>query len=137
MGLIGNATVFVDTSAWYALATATDVNHSQARNFLAEPNTLVTTNFIIDETITLTRVRVGYKSALWMGNRLWSRQLATIIWVTPADEQAAWNLFKQYDDKIFSYTDCTSFAVMARLGLTLAFTFDTDFSQTGQFRRVP
>jgi predicted nucleic acid-binding protein len=129
--------VFVDTSAWFALATDKDVNHSSAREFLAKANTLVTTNFIIDETITLTRVRVDHKSALWMGSRLWSGELATIIWVTPDDEQAAWKLFNQYDDKIFSFTDCTSFAVMNRLGLTHAFTFDSDFDQTGQFRRIP
>jgi hypothetical protein len=129
--------VFVDTSAWYALAADKDVNHSLARNFLAESNILVTTNFIIDETITLTRVRVGYKSALWMGNRLWSGQLAAIISVTRDDEQSAWQLFKQYNDKRFSFTDCTSFAVMSRLGLADAFTFDADFIQTGQFRRVP
>ncbi len=129
--------VFVDTSAWYALANEKDINHHLAQQFLAENIRLVTTNFIIDETITLTLIRAGYRQALSVGEQLWNGQLASIVWVTRDDEQAAWELFKQYDDKTFSFTDCTSFSVMSRLGLNHAFTFDIDFTQTGQFIQVP
>lgn len=129
--------IFVDTSAWYALSNQQDANHALARQFLTGNQRLVTTNFIIDETITLTLIRAGYKHAVKVGELLWSRQLAGIVWVTAEDEQVAWQLFKQYNDKRFSFTDCTSFAVMTRLGLAQAFTFDADFLQTGQFRRVP
>lgn len=131
------SSIFVDTSAWHAVSNERDANHALAQEFLTRNERLVTTNFVIDETITLTLIRTGYRQALAVGELLWSRQTAGIIWVTPDDEQAAWNLFKQYDDKIFSFTDCTSFAVMARLGLTHAFTFDADFVRTGRFRRVP
>lgn len=129
--------VFVDTSAWYALANEKDINHHLARQFLAENIRLVTTNFIIDETITLTLIRAGYRQALSVGEQLWNGQLASIVWVTPDDEQVAWEIFKRYDDKTFSFTDCTSFSVMSRLGLKHAFTFDADFTQTGQFIQVP
>ncbi len=129
--------IFVDTSAWYALSNEHDTNHALARQYLTETNRLVTTNFIIDETITLTLIRAGYKNAVRVGELLWSRQLAGIVWVTAEDERAAWQIFKHYNDKRFSFTDCTSFAVMTRLGLACAFTFDADFLQTGQFRRVP
>ncbi len=129
--------VFVDTSAWYALANERDVNHSLARQFLDENRRLVTTNFIIDETITLILIRVGHRQALSVGEQLWEGQLASIVRVTRDDEQVAWQLFKQYDDKTFSFTDCTSFAVMSRLKLRHAFTFDADFAQTGQFIQMP
>lgn len=129
--------VFVDTSAWYALANEKDINHYLAQQFLAENIRLVTTNFIIDETITLTLIRAGYRQALSVDEQLWNGQLASIVWVTRDDEQAAWELFKRYDDKTFSFTDCTSFFVMSRLGLSHAFTFDIDFTQTGQFIQVP
>ena len=129
--------IFVDTSAWYALANEKDINHALARQFSAENRRLVTTNFVIDETITLTLIRAGYRQALSVGEQLWNGQLASIIWVTRDDERVAWDLFKRYDDKAFSFTDCTSFAVMMRLGLMCVFTFDTDFAQTGQFTQVP
>ncbi|RME42523.1 MAG: PIN domain-containing protein [Caldilineae bacterium] len=129
--------VFVDTGAWYALANKKDINHERAVQFVLEPKRLLTTNYIIDEAITLTLFRAGYSAALRMGEQLWGGELADIVWVTRADEQRAWKLFKQYRDKMFSFTDCTSFAVMSRLNLVYAFTFDADFSQTGQFQTVP
>jgi hypothetical protein len=129
--------IFIDSSAWYALANQKDVNHLSARHFLNRTSRLVTSNFIIDETITLTLIRAGYKSALTVGEQLWLGDIASIAWITRKDEQKAWAFFKQYSDKIFSFTDCTSFALMTRPGINQAFTFDADFSQTGQFTSVP
>jgi predicted nucleic acid-binding protein len=40
-------------------------------------------------------------------------------------------VFVDTDDKDFSYTDCTSFAVMQLLGLDTAFAFDQHFRQFG------
>ncbi|MBI2933751.1 MAG: hypothetical protein HYY16_19075 [Planctomycetes bacterium] len=50
--------------------------------------------------------------------------------------EAAWKLFKRYDDQVFSFTDCTSFAVMNKLGLKEAFTFDDGFRKVG-FATLP
>jgi len=129
--------VFADTSAWFALKDADDVNHSSATRFIGQRPYLITTNYVIDETITLVRAHLGHRDAVELGERLWRGELAAIVWVTREDEQAAWELFKRYDDKEFSFTDCTSFVVMRRLGITHAFTFDEDFEQTGEFICVP
>ena len=129
--------VFVDTGFWYAFANANDVNHNRALRLLDESRRLVTTNYILDETITLTLIRSGYRQALILGELLWQAQLADIVRVTEEDERKAWALFKQYDDKRFSFTDCTSFAVMLRLDITVALSFDADFSQTGLFIPAP
>jgi hypothetical protein len=131
------ARIFVDTSAWYALNNPNDKYAQEASAFLLKHPQLVTSNFVIDETITLTLKWLGHRSALKAGNNLWSAQPAAIVYVTEADQRAAWELFKKYDDKKFSFTDCTSFAVMLRLGLTEAFTFDQDFKQSGLFTIVP
>jgi hypothetical protein len=48
--------------------------------------------------------------------------------VTTADMEAAWAISKQFTDQTFSLVDCTSFAVMERLGLTRAASFDRDFA---------
>ena len=132
-----NPLVFVDTGAWYALQDADDRWHEAALRFFDAMPRLITTNFVIDETITLLSRNLGHGAALAVGEKLWTGALAQIVRVSRADEQAAWNLFKRYDDKTFSFTDCTSFAVMERLGLREAFTFDDHFAQTGQFIRVP
>ena len=55
----------------------------------------------------------------------------TLVWVTPADVQRAKAIIDQYTDKDFSLTDATSFAVMERLRVTSAFTFDRHFAQYG------
>ena len=55
----------------------------------------------------------------------------TIIPVDREDERAAPELLAQYDDKFFSFTDGVSFVVMERLGITRAFSYDSDFDQYG------
>ena len=55
----------------------------------------------------------------------------TIVRVEPEDEVRAREIIRRYDDKDFSLTDATSFAVMDRLGITTAFTFDRNFVQYG------
>ena len=56
--------------------------------------------------------------------------------MTPDDEDEAWAIFKKHRDKAWSFTDCTSMAVMQRLDVTTAFALDEHFEQMG-FRRVP
>lgn len=38
---------------------------------------------------------------------------------------------KKYEDKELSFTDCTSFAIMEKLKLHKAFTFDEHFKKVG------
>jgi uncharacterized protein len=130
--------VFVDTGAFYAIKDQDDAHHQEAVDFLINfTGQLVTTNFVIDETVTLVLHKLGYNEALKLGEDLWAEKYAHVIQVTKADQRAAWELFKAYDDKTFSFTDCTSFAVMDRLGLEYAFAFDADFEQTGKFTQLP
>ena len=129
--------IFVDTGVWYALANARDVNHEQAVQLVNGSHRLITTNYVLDETITLSRMRMGHHQALTIGELLWSEDLAEIIRISEEDELEAWRLFKQFDDKRFSFTDCTSFAVMLRLKIFTVFTFDEDFARTGLFICIP
>lgn len=53
--------VFVDTSAFYALADKTDGCHSRAVRFVqTNARRLVTSNLVAYETITLVRMRRGF-----------------------------------------------------------------------------
>jgi predicted nucleic acid-binding protein len=128
------ASVFVDTSAFFALADQTDRLHHQALHFVQSTDRLhVTSIVIVHETITLLRMRLGYEPALQFGLRVLSGTTTPIIRVTPVDEEKAWAIFRQHPDKRFSLVDCTSFAVMKRLGIRTAFAFDDDFRQFGKW----
>jgi predicted nucleic acid-binding protein len=83
--------------------------HHQALQYVQSTDRLlVTSNVVVHETITLLRMRLGYEPALQFGLRLLGETTTPIIRITPADEERAWTIFRQYPDKRFSFTDCTS-----------------------------
>ncbi len=99
-------------------------------------HTLVTTDFVVDETLTLLRVRLGLPAA-----DEWWEQIdgsARLRWerVDTDRFEKARVLFFRYRDKNFSFTDCTSFNVMRELRLTHAVTTDRHFRQMG-FQTLP
>jgi predicted nucleic acid-binding protein len=126
--------VLVDTSAFYALTDPRDENHTTAaalRNHLiAERWRLFTTELILAETHALLLARLGRSTALQLLQAI-EASPTTILPATPADHRRARAILSQYDDKEFSLTDAISFAVMERLGISYAFTFDRDFTQYG------
>jgi predicted nucleic acid-binding protein len=84
----------VDSSAWFALKDIKDPYHGDSIQFLSSfTGKLVTTNFIVDEAITLALVRLNHKFAHELGEDLWAEKYARLIHVTKADQRAAWELF--------------------------------------------
>lgn len=129
--------LFVDTSAWYAHANRADPDHDAVRRLLRDfRGRLVITNFVFDETMTLCRIRLGHRAATRVGDVLRDPAVVDLVRITAEDEDAAWRLFVGRPDKRYSYTDCTSFAVMRRLGLHRAAALDEHFRQEG-FEVVP
>lgn len=130
---------FIDTSAWIALFDASDSNHAAAAAHWAElqktKTPLYTTDYILDESLTLARRRAGHAIAVQLGTALLTSQVLNLIEITTDIRDEAWTLFQKYSDKELSFTDCTSFVVMKQHGLYLAFTFDDDFTQVGFVRR--
>ncbi len=120
--------VFVDTGGWYALADARDPDHAAARAWF-EGNTLplVTTDYVFAETITLIRLELGHRVAVQFGEELMRSARTQLVSVTAEDRKAAWQIFKKFKDHKFSFTDCTSFAVMKRLGVKHVLTVDKHF----------
>ncbi len=124
--------IFVDTSAWYTLVDSREPEHEAVVRFL-RGNTipLVTSNFVLDETLTLLKDRLGVRTAIEFGMKVRSSTLCTLHRITPELEDAAWEIFCRYTDKKWSFTDCTSFVLMKRLRLNEAFALDADFAQMG------
>ena len=127
--------LFVDTSAWLALNDRSDQYHSEAvsrLNTVAKQKIeLVTSEYVVDESITIIRYRVSHKAAVVFGDALMSSTIVTLADITDEERFRAWMLFKKYDDKELSFTDCTSFALMNKLKLRKAFAFDDHFKQIG------
>ena len=119
--------LFVDTSAWYAAADSGDASNARAKELLSTGDALLTTDHILVETWTLLRWRIGRAAAeaFWEALR---GGAATLEPVGPADLQAAWSMGRDFADQDFSIVDRTSFAVMERLGVHRAATFDDDFA---------
>lgn len=126
---------FVDTSAWSAFYDASDQWHSVASEVVASlvntPVTFVTTDYVLDETITLLLYHAGRRHAIAFGDATQRSRQVKIVRIDAALWSEAWQLFKQYDDKSWAFTDCTSFVVMKRMGLSQAFAFDNHFEQAG------
>jgi uncharacterized protein len=128
--------VFIDSSAFYALIDPADARNSAAREIAkrlaAGRWQLFTTNFIRAEAHALILNRFSHLAADRFLQQLRENSGPTLIYVTKADEDQAQALIARYRDKDFSLTDATCFAVMERLGIPNAFTFDQNFTQYGQ-----
>lgn len=132
--------VFVDSSANLALVDTTDDNHPAARRISEQLMTLrprlFTSNFIIDESYTLILSNLGRRAAIAYLDETYASSF-TIERIAPADERRAEEILRQYHDKIFSYTDATSFVIMDRLHIDHAFAFDRNFGQYGKIALTP
>lgn len=130
--------IFVDTGAWFASVIPTDSNHKTATEWLKHnSHPLLTTDYVVDETLTLLRMRREYQKAIAIGNAFFSGRLATIHYLTQADIQQTWLTFKDFADKNWSFTDCSSKVVMAKLQISQAFAFDHHFQQFGSVQVMP
>ena len=127
--------VFADTQGWISLSHKRDQFNQKAvkivKQILDQGRILITTNFVLDETFTLLLVRLTHKSAVEFGEMVRSTNSIKILHITENIEEDAWQLFKKYSDKKFSFTDCTSFVVMQQQHITEVFTNDHHYEQMG------
>ena len=132
--------LFVDTAGWMALADGADPAHAAARtardDCLRDGGALITTDYVVDEMLTLIRLRLGLHAARNWWERVDSSRRLRWEWIDPARADKARTWFFKWADKSFSFTDCTSFVVMDELSLRKALTTDRHFLQAG-FEMLP
>ncbi len=132
--------LFVDTAGWFAMAWGGDPAHRDAvaerDGALSRGELLVSTDFVMDETLTLLRARFGMDAASQWWDQVEASTHLRWEWIDPARAEKARRWFFQWRDKDFSFTDCTSFVVMRELGLRTALTTDRHFGQA-EFDVVP
>jgi len=127
--------IFVDTGAFVARWVARDQHHAAAvegwRRLAELQLACVTTNHVVDETLTLLGRRTNHEFAAEKGTTLLTSGALTVVRPGREDELAALVLFEKYADQRVSFTDCLSFATMRQRGLVRAFTFDGHFRFAG------
>lgn len=132
--------VFVDTAGWMACADEGDPVHIPARHArdaaLEQGNILITTDYVIDETMTLIRMRLGLTAAKSWWEQLEGSSRLRWEWIGMERAARARKAFFRYRDKTYSFTDCTSLVVMQDLRLKIVLTTDRHFQQMG-FQVLP
>jgi predicted nucleic acid-binding protein len=127
--------VFVDTGAWVALRYGRDQHHARARALMRRLRTdglgLVTTEWVMAESVTLLKARGAVDYALALGEAIQGGRLGYVVESTAERRRHAWDLFVRYRERRVGWVDCASFAVMEELGLDRFLGFDDDFVRAG------
>jgi predicted nucleic acid-binding protein len=119
--------ILVDSSVWFAAVVAKDARNRRAKEILASTSDHVITDHTLVESWLLLNSKYGRPQA----ERFWDRirnGAATIERVTADDLEVAWVIGERFVDQRFSIVDRTSFALMERLGITRAASFDHHFA---------
>ena len=127
--------LFLDSGFVIALVFKADQHHTNASaiwdRMIADRRLFVTTTFVLDEVVTFLNTRGEHALAVEIGNQLLSSPTVAMIDVDLPLVREGWQYFVGHDDKSYSLTDCISFVVMNRKGLTESLTFDRHFGQAG------
>jgi predicted nucleic acid-binding protein len=125
--------VFVGTLALLAVLVSNDLHHADAvriwRRELEQGSDLVTSNYVVVETIAVLQHRVGVAAV-----RTFVRGVVpalSVAWVAPEDHEAATTALLANGRRGVSLVDRCCFQVMRRLGLERVFAFDRHFANAG------
>ena len=126
-------TAFVDTSALYAVLARDDRNHGRAaaawRTAIEAGEELVTTNYVLLETLALAQSRLGMKAVRAVVDDV--TPALTVEWIDPDDHRNAVLALVAAGRRRLSLVDCSSFEVMRRLRIRRAFAYDKHFAEQG------
>jgi uncharacterized protein len=126
--------VFVDASGYYAFIDRDEADHTGAlrtfQRLTSDQAELYTTTFVVAEIHALIVNRIHRDLAERVLDGLYASSIR-IIRSTERDETRAREIIHQQRDKAYSYTDTISFAVIERLHVRHAWTYDHHFNQYG------
>jgi uncharacterized protein len=132
-------TVFVDSGAWIALALSRDPLHGQAREqwdrLRGAGAALHTSIPVVIETFTFLDRNANRDVALAWKEAIHKPRIVKILPCELRDLEHSWEYFRRQDLHKLSAVDASSFAIMRRMRIRLAYTFDHHFAVVG-FRLV-
>jgi predicted nucleic acid-binding protein len=131
--------VFVDSGAWIALALSRDPLHGQAREqwelLKGAGAKLHTSVPVVIETFTFIDRNANRDVALAWREQIYRPGTVTLLPCELGDLEQSWDYFQRADLHRLSAVDATSFAIMKRARIRIAYTFDHHFAAVG-FRLV-
>lgn len=126
-------TVFTDTSGIYALLDASDMNHAAAAQtwavLLRNDFGLITTNYVVLETIALLQNRLGIQAV-----RVFQESILPLLrveWILEQTHAAGFEALLAAGRRKLGLVDCVSFQVMRMNGVRSAFSYDVHFEEQG------
>jgi predicted nucleic acid-binding protein len=123
---------FADSGAILALYFRNDQHHKEAHRLwptLARP--VLTSNLVLAELAALVGRRAGSRFAADCLADIYASPTYDIVASTREDEVQALVWMRKFADQHISFSDCVSFAMMRRLKVRTAFTFDRHFRDAG------
>ena len=128
--------IFVDTSAWFALLYDRAAQRPEAMSTFAQIErgrfgAPVTTDYVLDETFTLLRQRVGLAPVARLSGLLRESPSIRRVRISESVFEESLQLMLSHADQKWSFTDCTSFVTMRETQITRAFTWDHNFAEAG------
>jgi len=135
---VSAASIFVDSSAFYALADRHDASHRIATErwqaLVKTKRPLVTSLAVAAETATLIRRSIGFDAVqAWLDQLDRARLVGAMELVFPAEREYALarNLFHQLAHPKLSFVDALSFSIMSLRDIKICLGFDEDFLVAG------
>lgn len=127
--------VFGDTSFFFALVAKRDPAHRPAvtayEKLLRAGARVVTTDYVVDETLTLTKARIDAPTSLALLDRMERSEAIDVEALTSERFLTSKQYFRKHSDHGYSFTDCTSFVLMDELEVRRALTTDRHFREAG------
>ena len=121
--------IIIDTSALIAFFVRSETHHQTAQQYCIQnpKKHWLILESVFDETVTWIRTKISSKVSIQVGQIL--REEHHYINLSDADDAATWEAFCKYDDKKWSYTDCSILVMAYRLQVFEVFTFDDHIRQ--------
>ena len=124
-------TAFVDTSFYVARIMPRDQWHEKALRAVRPGMTFYTSAFVVNETISLLQARGFFSAALTFLREARLSLDISIVYPDAVMQSEGWDLFARWGPAGANAVDCVSFAVMRKLSIRKAFTFDEHFRTAG------
>jgi predicted nucleic acid-binding protein len=131
-------TIFVDTSALFALVNSSDEDNQIAwhtwKECIGGGDEFITSNYMIVESIALIQSRLGIPVMRRLLENL--VPFIQVAWLDEEQHAAAIDDLLATNLRNLSLVDCASFNTMRRLDIKTVFTFDEHFREQG-FNVIP